>query len=131
MQKSKFEFSCIAILSNISTCRFRNSRRCDEQRPSNTGLTYSFAIIPGVLHDDESWGDGTTEYVLEAIKCAAYRQTYNCIIHPNEPLPMILRKDLVRGLSLLTTNRSAFYFVEPSHDRSVFFTHFSIMITIN
>jgi len=27
-----------------------------------------WAVIPGVLHDDASWGDGTTEYALEALK---------------------------------------------------------------
>ena len=82
------------------TCRELMKQWVDEDLTKQRSSR--FAIIPGVLHDDESWGDGTTEYVLEAIKCAAYHQTYNCIIHPNEPLPMILRKDLVRGLSLLT-----------------------------
>ena len=39
-----------------------------------------FAVIPGVLHTDETWGDGTTEYALEACKCAAEGTPYVCPI---------------------------------------------------
>ena len=61
-----------------------------------------FAVIPGVLHTDESWGDGTTEYALEALKSAFLRRPYKCPIEPDQRLPMIMRDDLVRGLHALT-----------------------------
>ncbi len=61
-----------------------------------------FAVIPGVLHTDESWGDGTTEYALEAIKYAASGEPYVCPIDPDQKLPMIMRDDLARGLCALT-----------------------------
>lgn len=67
-----------------------------------------FAVIPGVLHSDSTWGDGTTEYVLAAIQCAVNNMEYVCPVPRNVSLPMIMRSDLVDGLSKLTLcNRAA------------------------
>jgi hypothetical protein len=55
-----------------------------------------------VLHDDESWGSGTTEYALDAIKAAATEELYESIVELDVPLPMIIRDDLIRGLHKLT-----------------------------
>ncbi|KAH8057363.1 L-threonine 3-dehydrogenase [Aureococcus anophagefferens] len=35
------------------------------------GFDCRWAVIPGVLHEDATWGGGTTEYALDAIRCAA------------------------------------------------------------
>jgi threonine 3-dehydrogenase len=61
-----------------------------------------FAVIPGVLHTDSIWGDGTTEYALDAIKCAINNTEYICPVPPNQYLPMIMRSDLIQGLYKLT-----------------------------
>ena len=66
-----------------------------------------FAVIPGVLHTDSTWGDGTTEYVLAAIQCAVNNVEYVCPIPRNVSLPMIMRSDLVDGLSKLTLRSRA------------------------
>jgi nucleoside-diphosphate-sugar epimerase len=61
-----------------------------------------FAVIPGVLHDDDSWGAGTTEYVLDALKAAADRRQFVCPVGMDVKLPMILTADLIEGLYRLT-----------------------------
>jgi len=60
-----------------------------------------WAIIPGVLHSDESWGAGTTEYALDAIRCAVEHRPFVCPIEEHAILPMIWRDDLVKGLFAL------------------------------
>ena len=52
-------------------------------------------VIPGVLHSQATWGDGTTEYALEAIKCAVNGVTFSCPVPLNANLPMIYIDDLV------------------------------------
>ena len=60
-----------------------------------------WAVIPGVLHDDLSWGAGTTEYALDALCCAAKGLVFKCPIEVTTILPMIYRPDLIRGLYAL------------------------------
>jgi len=60
-----------------------------------------WAIIPGVLHSDRKWGAGTTEYALDAIKCAVEHRPFVCPIEEHATLPMIWRDDLVTGLCAL------------------------------
>ena len=79
-------------------CRHMMKKWVDE----NEQRSSRFAIIPGVLHTDDSWGDGTTEYVLEALKAAAYGTKYVCPIALDQTLPMVMRDDLVHGLYFLT-----------------------------
>lgn len=62
-----------------------------------------WAVIPGVLHGDASWGSGTTEYALDALKCAAEGSTFVCPVEEDILLPMIWRDDLIDGLYALTT----------------------------
>eukprot|EP00938_MAST-03A_sp_MAST-3A-sp1_P001865 g1865.t1 len=52
-------------------------------------------VIPGVLHSQATWGDGTTEYALEAIKCAVNGVTFSCPVPLDANLPMIYIDDLV------------------------------------
>lgn len=60
-----------------------------------------WAIIPGVLHADSTWGAGTTEYALDAIRCAVEHRPFLCPIEEQAILPMIWRDDLVKGLYAL------------------------------
>ena len=64
--------------------------------------TCRWAIIPGVLHGDSSWGAGTTEYALDALKCASESKIFNCPVEEDVYLPMIWRDDLIKGLYALT-----------------------------
>ncbi len=57
-----------------------------------------WAVIPGVLHSDPSWGAGTTEYALDALKCSAEGTVFKCPVGEKEYLPMIWRDDLIKGL---------------------------------
>lgn len=69
-----------------------------------------FAVLPGVLHNNPVWGNGTTEYALDALLSAPHQQTkhglpasgaYVCPIDPNVRIPMIHVDDLMRGLVAL------------------------------
>lgn len=60
-----------------------------------------WAVIPGVLHCEPSWGGGTTEYALDAIQCAAEGSEYTCTVPSETLLPMIFGSDLTRGLMAL------------------------------
>ena len=69
-----------------------------------------FAVLPGVLHDNPVWGNGTTEYALDALLNAPHQQTkhglpvggaYVCPIHPDTRIPMIHVDDLMKGLVAL------------------------------
>jgi len=66
-----------------------------------------FAVLPGVLHDNPVWGNGTTEYALDALLAAPHQQTkhglpvggaYICPIEPDVRIPMVYVDDLMRGL---------------------------------
>mmetsp|Transcript_52463 Transcript_52463/g.67281 ORF Transcript_52463/g.67281 Transcript_52463/m.67281 type:complete len:362 (+) Transcript_52463:41-1126(+) len=90
----------------------RQKRKCREMLQSSKYDT-RWGIIPGVLHDDHTWGDGTTEYALGAIKAFhdAYQRegvpSYDCPVHDSSMLPMIHISDLVSGLvALMETHKS-------------------------
>ena len=66
-----------------------------------------------MLHADAAWGGGTTEYALEAIKCAAEgeldgaaRRRFACPVPLDTALPMIWRDDLAAALVALTDARA-------------------------
>ena len=69
-----------------------------------------FAVLPGVLHSNAVWGNGTTEYALDALLAAPHQETklglpassaYICPIDPDVRLPMVFVNDLMRGLIAL------------------------------
>jgi threonine 3-dehydrogenase len=62
------------------------------------GFDTRWAVIPGVLHSDATWGAGTTEYALEAILCAVEGRRFACPVPPSARLPMIFAEDLIDGL---------------------------------
>ena len=60
-----------------------------------------FAILPGILHAEERWGGGTTEYALSALLAAAKGEAFECPISSDVALPMLYIDDLTRGLLAL------------------------------
>jgi len=67
-------------------------------------------VLPGVLHNNPVWGNGTTEYALDALLSAPHQQVkhglpaggaYVCPIDPETRLPMVHVEDLMRGLVAL------------------------------
>ena len=82
----------------------RQKRGCRElmkRYADKHGFDCRWAVIPGVLHDDATWGGGTTEYALDAIQCAAAGRPFACPVPLDARLPMIHADDLVRGLLAL------------------------------
>mmetsp|Transcript_50920 Transcript_50920/g.108793 ORF Transcript_50920/g.108793 Transcript_50920/m.108793 type:complete len:446 (-) Transcript_50920:119-1456(-) len=59
------------------------------------------AVLPGVLHSEPVWGNGTTEYALDALQAASRGQPFVCPIDPDVTLPMVYVDDLMRGLLAL------------------------------
>ena len=51
-----------------------------------------------MLHCDETWGAGTTEYALDAILSAVEGRAFACPVPLTARLPMIFAEDLVDGL---------------------------------
>lgn len=69
-----------------------------------------FAVLPGVLHSEPVWGNGTTEYALDALLAAPHQATkhglptgdaFVCPIDPDVRLPMVFTDDLMQGLVAL------------------------------
>ena len=60
-----------------------------------------WAVVPGVLHSEPVWGNGTTEYALDALLSAAMGRTFECPVDPDVILPMVFVDDLMRGLIAL------------------------------
>eukprot|EP00047_Mylnosiga_fluctuans_P010987 m.19081 g.19081 ORF g.19081 m.19081 type:complete len:335 (-) comp3400_c0_seq1:126-1130(-) len=86
----------------------RGCRELMRQYAVEHGFDTRFAIIPGVLHTKPSWGGGTTEYALDAIRAAATHVPYVCPLPLDAWLPMIHVRDLVRGLiALMDAPRAA------------------------
>jgi threonine 3-dehydrogenase len=56
------------------------------------------ALLPGVLHSEPVWGNGTTEYALDAMLAASRGEDYVCPIEQDVRLPMVYADDLMRGL---------------------------------
>ncbi|KAH8072720.1 L-threonine 3-dehydrogenase [Aureococcus anophagefferens] len=82
----------------------RQKRGCRElmkEYATAHGFDCRWAVIPGVLHEDATWGGGTTEYALEAIRCAAEGAPFACPVPVDARLPMIHADDLVAGLLAL------------------------------
>jgi threonine 3-dehydrogenase len=82
-----------------------------------------FAVLPGVLHSNAVWGNGTTEYALDALLAAPHQATrlglptgdaYVCPIHPDVRMPMVFVDDLMRGLIALQEADEA-VLTEPQH----------------
>mmetsp|Transcript_2157 Transcript_2157/g.7524 ORF Transcript_2157/g.7524 Transcript_2157/m.7524 type:complete len:432 (+) Transcript_2157:142-1437(+) len=59
------------------------------------------AILPGVLHSAPVWGNGTTEYALDALLAASRDRPYECPIEKDTQMPMVFVDDLMRGLVAL------------------------------
>lgn len=91
----------------------RQKRACRElmaQFVADHGGDSRFAVLPGVLHDNPVWGNGTTEYALDALLAGPHQQTkhglpaggaYVCPVDPEVRLPMVYVEDLMRGLVAL------------------------------
>jgi hypothetical protein len=60
-----------------------------------------FAVLPGVLHTQPVWGNGTTEYALDALLAASRNLPFACPIDLEVVLPMVFVDDLMRGLVAL------------------------------
>ncbi|MEM7132475.1 MAG: NAD-dependent epimerase/dehydratase family protein [Chloroflexota bacterium] len=67
-----------------------------------TEIDTRFLVIPGVLHASPTWGAGTTEYVLDAIKEVVETGSFECPIPANSALPMIHLDDLVDAMIRLS-----------------------------
>lgn len=83
-----------------------------------------WAVLPGVLHSESTWGHGTTEYALEALLAAANclsgkgSEPFRCPIETDVRLPMIYVDDLTRGLlALQDAPESALK--EPEHGYAI------------
>lgn len=79
----------------------RQKRMCREVMKSFTEIDTRFAVVPGVLHAEADWGNGTTEYALDALMAASKNEQFPCPIEQGICLPMIYAEDLVRFLLLL------------------------------
>jgi nucleoside-diphosphate-sugar epimerase len=91
----------------------RQKKACRELMAQFTrehGGDSRFAVLPGVLHTNTVWGNGTTEYALDALLNAPHQQTkhglpaagaYVCPIDPEVRIPMVFVDDLMRGLVAL------------------------------
>ena len=67
-------------------------------------------MLPGVLHSNAVWGNGTTEYALDALLAAPHQETklglpttgaFLCPVDPDVKMPMVYVDDLMRGLCAL------------------------------
>ena len=88
----------------------RQKRACRELMAEfvrDHGGDSRFAVLPGVLHNNAVWGNGTTEYALDALLAAPHQQTkhglpaggaYVCPVDLDVRLPMVFVDDLMRGL---------------------------------
>jgi len=91
----------------------RQKRACRELMAdfaARSGGDARFAVLPGVLHSNAVWGNGTTEYALDALLAAPHQasrlglptgEAYVCPVDPDVRLPMVFSDDLMRGLVAL------------------------------
>ena len=92
----------------------RGCRELMETFAKNAGGDPRFAVLPGVLHSEPIWGNGTTEYALDALIAASRGKPYVCPVDLDVKLPMIYVDDLMRGLiSLQEANEKELK--EPQH----------------
>ncbi len=95
----------------------RQKRGCRElmaEFAARAGGDPRFAVLPGVLHSEPVWGNGTTEYALDALLAASKGLPYTCPIDPDVTLPMVVVDDLMRGLVALQEADEQ-TLVEPEH----------------
>ena len=88
----------------------RQKRACRElldEFGSKHGGDPRVAVLPGVLHSEPVWGNGTTEYALDAMLAASRGQPYVCPIGPEVMLPMVYVDDLMRVCNAQTLSRPA------------------------
>jgi len=86
----------------------RQKRACREllnKFATKDGGDPRVAVLPGVLHSEPVWGNGTTEFALDALLAASRGQPYRCPIDPDVTLPMVYVDDLMRGLLALQMAR--------------------------
>jgi nucleoside-diphosphate-sugar epimerase len=91
----------------------RQKRACRELMDAfarDHGGDPRFAVLPGVLHNEPIWGNGTTEYALDAILAAPHQESrhglptvgpYVCPVDLDVRMPMVFVSDLMRGLIAL------------------------------
>ncbi len=88
----------------------RGCRELMEAFARDHGGDSRFAVLPGVLHQNAVWGNGTTEYALDALLAAPHQATrlglptwdaYVCPVDPDVMLPMVFADDLMKGLIAL------------------------------
>ena len=82
----------------------RQKRACREllnEFATKHGGDPRVAVLPGVLHSEPVWGNGTTEYALDALLAASRGEPYSCPIDVNVTMPMVYIDDLMRGLLAL------------------------------
>mmetsp|Transcript_4090 Transcript_4090/g.12062 ORF Transcript_4090/g.12062 Transcript_4090/m.12062 type:complete len:490 (-) Transcript_4090:37-1506(-) len=69
-----------------------------------------FAVLPGVMHKEAVWGNGTTEYALDALLAAPHQastlglpvgEAFVCKVDPDVRMPFVFVDDLMRGLVAL------------------------------
>eukprot|EP00931_Biecheleriopsis_adriatica_P100878 TRINITY_DN7611_c0_g1_i1.p1 TRINITY_DN7611_c0_g1~~TRINITY_DN7611_c0_g1_i1.p1 ORF type:complete len:455 (-),score=68.63 TRINITY_DN7611_c0_g1_i1:248-1612(-) len=101
----------------------RGCRELMAQFAKDYGGDPRFAVLPGVLHSESVWGNGTTEYALDALLTAPHQATrhglpvagaYVCPVDPDVRLPMIFVDDLMRGLIALQEADES-RLTEPQH----------------
>ena len=76
----------------------RGCRELMKSFAEESGGDSRFAVLPGVLHSEPIWGNGTTEYALDALIAASKNEPYVCPVDLDVKLPMIFVDDLMRGL---------------------------------
>eukprot|EP00944_MAST-04C_sp_MAST-4C-sp1_P012341 g12341.t1 len=76
----------------------RGCRELMKSFAEKSGGDPRFAVLPGVLHSESIWGNGTTEYALDALIAASKGEPYVCPVELDVKLPMIFVDDLMRGL---------------------------------
>ena len=81
----------------------RACRELLDEFASRDGGDPRIAILPGVLHSEPIWGNGTTEYALDAMLAASRGQAFECPIDLDVKLPMVFVDDLMCGLVALQT----------------------------
>ena len=89
-------------------------RELMEDFAKNEGGDPRFAVLPGVLHSEPIWGNGTTEYALDALLAASKGVPYVCPVELDVKLPMIFVDDLMRGLISLQEAKEK-QLIEPQH----------------
>ena len=92
----------------------RGCRELMERFATEKGGDPRFAVLPGVLHSEPIWGNGTTEYALDALIAASQGTPYSCPIELDVQLPMIFVDDLMNAL-LSLQNADENTLGEPQH----------------